>query len=379
MYPTMLGAYGPWAASMADDPASLSFRRGEWTDVKAWRPVARQRLLKRLALPYTGVTPDVTVHRQLVYDGLDVEDLSWQLPYGPPTEAIFLRPAGATGKLPGILALHDHAGKKYFGKRKIARTTDDWHPLMLAHQAEYYSGVSWANEIAKRGYAILIPDAFSFASRRVRVEDVPEAIKAGETDPISETEAEIDAYDHWAAGYESIMAKALFCAGTTWPGVFVSEDQRALDVLCAREDVDSARVGCGGLSGGGLRTVYLGAIDPRVQCAVCAGMMTTWRDYLLNACHTHTWMIYIPLLPMELDFPEILAMRAPLPTMVLNNLNDPLFTLPEMERADRILKEVYAKAGAAPRYQGHFFPGPHKFDLEMQAVAFDWFDRWLRN
>jgi hypothetical protein len=63
--------------------------------------------------------------------------------------------------------------------------------------------------------------------------------------------------------------------------------------------------------------------------------------------------------------------------MVLNNLNDPLFTLSQMERADRILNEVYAKAGAAQRYRSHFFPGPHKFDLEMQAAAFDWFDRWL--
>jgi dienelactone hydrolase len=379
MVATMLGAYGPWAALLVDDPASLSFRRGEWADVEAWRPIARQRLLERLAPPHTGVTPDVTIHRQSVYDGLHVEKLSWRLPYGPPTEAILLKPAGATGRLPGILALHDHAGKKYFGKRKIARTVDDWHPLMLGHHAEYYGGVPWANEMAKRGYAVLVPDAFSFASRRVRVENVPETIKAEGTDPISETEAEIDAYDRWAAGHESIMAKSLFCAGTTWPGVLVSEDQRALAVLCAREDVDADHVGCGGLSGGGLRTVYLGGIDPRVRCAVCVGMMTTWRDFLLYKCHTHTWMIYIPLLPTELDYPEVLGLRVPLPTMVLNNLNDPLFTLSEMERADRILQEVYAKAGADQRYQSRFFPGLHKFDLEMQAVAFDWFDRWLKD
>ena len=25
-----------------------------------------------------------------------------------------------------------------------------------------------------------------------------------------------------------------------------------------------------------------------------------------------------------------------------------------------------------------FYPGPHKFDLDMQAEAFDWFDRWLK-
>ena len=379
MYPTMIGAYGPWAAVLTDRPATLSFRREEWTDAETWRPVARQRLLERLAPPPTGATPEVTIHCRSVYDGLHVESLSWQLPYGPPTEGVFLKPASATGKLPGILALHDHAGNKYFGWQKIARTGAQQHPLMSAHHAEYYGGLPWANEITRRGYAVLVPDAFSFASRRVRVNDVPEAIRAEGIDPTTETEAEIDAYNQWAAGHESIMAKSLFCSGTTWPGVSVAEDQRALDVLCAREDVDAARVGCGGLSGGGLRTVYLGGIDPRIRCAVCVGMMTTWRDLLLHKCHTHTWMIYVPLLPTELDYPEILGLRVPLPTMVLNNRSDPLFTLPEMEQANEILQEVYAKAGAGERYQGRFFLGSHKFDLEMQVVAFDWFDEWLRN
>jgi dienelactone hydrolase len=378
MSATMLGVYGSWAASLLDDPPSCSFRRQERSDVDAWRAMARQRLLERLALPPGGGTPEVTVQRRYVYDGLHVEDLSWQMPYGPPAEAIFLKPAGETGPLPGILAFHDHAGKKYWGKSKIARTATDWHPLMLAHQAEYYGGVPWANELARRGYAVLVPDAFSFASRRVQVQDVPEAIQAGGADPASGSETEIGAYDRWAAGHESIMAKSLFCAGTTWPGVMVSEDQRALDVLCARKDVDAERVGCGGLSGGGLRTVYLGGIDPRLRCAVCVGMMTTWQDFSLHKSHTHTWMIYIPVLPTELDYPEILGLRVPLSTMVLNNVDDPLFTLPEMERADRILQEVYAKAGAGQCYRSRFFPGPHKFDLDMQMAAFDWFDRWLK-
>ena len=378
MYLSMIGAYGHWAALLVDRPASLSFRRPVWTDAETWRPVARQRLLEYLAPPPTGAMPESTVHHCSVHDGLYVENLSWQLPYGPPTEAVFLKPAGATGRLPGILAMHDHAGNKYFGRYKIAQTTDDQHPLMLAHQAEYYGGVPWANEVAKKGYAVLVPDAFSFASRRVRAEDVPEVIRAEGIDPAADTEAEIEAYNHWAAGHESIMAKSLFCSGTTWPGVLVAEDRLALDVLCAREDVDAARVGCGGLSGGGLRTVYLGGIDPRVRCAVCVGMMTTWRDFLVHSSYTHTWMIYIPLLPMELDYPEILGLRAPQPTLVLSNRSDSLFTLSEMERADQILREVYAKAGASERYQSRFFPGPHKFDLEMQAVAFDWFDRWLK-
>ncbi|MBT4140841.1 MAG: hypothetical protein HOE48_23215, partial [Candidatus Latescibacteria bacterium] len=65
-------------------------------------------------------------------------------------------------------------------------------------------------------------------------------------------------------------------------------------------------------------------------------------------------------------------------TMVLNDEDDQLFTLSEMKRADGILRDVYEKAGAGDRYQCSFYPGPHKFDLEMQQEAFAWFDRWLK-
>ncbi len=311
MQRNMIGAYGPWAVSLVgDDPAALSFRRAEWTEVESWRSVARQRLLDLLAQPDTGGTPTVTVRRQFVYDDLHIEELAWQLPYGPPTAAIFLKPAGARGKLPGLLALHDHAANKYFGRQKITRTGLDLHPLMIEHQAEYYGGVAWANEIAKRGYAVLVPDAFPFASRRVRLKDVPEEIRPELTGTDSRL-ANIFAYNDWAKDHEAIMAKSLFCAGTTWPGVFLAEDQRALDVLCSREDVNPARIGCAGLSGGGMRTVFLGGVDPRIRCAVCVGMMTTWRDYLLYKSYTHTWMVYVPRLPRDLDYPEILGLRVP--------------------------------------------------------------------
>jgi len=107
-------------------------------------------------------------------------------------------------------------------------------------------------------------------------------------------------------------------------------------------------------------------------------MMTTWRDYLLNKSFTHTWMVYVPGLPRDLDYPEILGLNLPSAVMVLNNHEDGLFTVPEMERADRILSDVYRRAGHADRYRAKFYPGPHKFDRAMQADAFQWMDRWLK-
>ena len=106
--------------------------------------------------------------------------------------------------------------------------------------------------------------------------------------------------------------------------------------------------------------------------------MTTWRDFLLDKVYTHTWMTYVPLLPRELDFPEILALRAPAATMVQSCRQDPLYTLREMKRADAILRETFERAGAADRYRGLFYEGGHKFDREMQRDAFAWFDRFLK-
>jgi dienelactone hydrolase len=379
--PNMVGAYGPWLSEqvLGDGPAKLSFRTGKFKSLDEWRKTGRERVWERMAPVDLGGTPEVRVESTHELDGLTVERLSWQLPGGPRTEAVFLKPAGAKGRLPAILALHDHGGNKFLGWRKIARIDERPWKVVVKHQDGYYGGVAWANEIAKRGYAVLVHDTFPFASRRVRVADVSPRVKQDGIDPEPDDEEGIRRYNQFTGAHEHIMEKSLLSAGTTWPGVYVVEDQRALDVLCARSDVDPDRVGCCGLSGGGMRTVFLGGLDDRIRCAVAVGFMTTWREFLLDKCFTHTWMTYVPLLPRDLDFPEILALRAPAATMVQNCNEDGLYTLPEMKRADAMIRETFDKGGAGEMYRCNYYPGGHKFDLEMQKDAFEWFDRHLKD
>lgn len=376
---SIIGGYGHWATSLLTDPPKLSYRLEKWNDINAWRKKAVGSSKEYIAAPKIGGSTKVTITQKHIYDGLEIEEMEWQLPYGRATKAVVLRPQGAKEPLPAILALHDHGGNKYFGIRKIIRTSDEVHPLIKEHQDLYYGGFAWANEIAKRGYVVLVHDAFTFASRRVRYEDLSESMnpnKRSDTDP--DSSENIRVYNDWAGQHEHVMSKSLFSAGTTWPGVFLAEDQQAVNILVERDDVDSDRIGCCGLSGGGLRTVYLGGLDPRIKCAISVGFMTTWKDLILQKSYTHTWMTYTPLLPQFLDFPEILGLRVPMPTMVLNNNEDELFTLSEMKRADRIMQQLYDKAGVVERYTGRFYPGKHKFDGEMQADSFNWFDRWLK-
>lgn len=377
----MVGAYGPWLSGkiLGNKPGKLSLRSGNWPDLAAWRVAARNRAWECIAPVDLGGKPEIKLESRHEFDGLSIERLSWQLPCGPRTQAVVLKPANAKGRLPAVLGLHDHGGNKYLGWRKIVRTDDKPWEVQRAHQEYAYEGVAWANELAKRGYVVLVHDTFPFASRRVLVADVPPVIQEGAKDPEPDDLEGIKLYNRFAANHEHIWAKSLHCAGTTWPGVYVVEDQRALDVLCARDDVDADRVGCAGLSGGGLRTVYLGGLDDRIRCAIAVGFMSTWSDFLLQKCFTHTWMTYVPLLPKDLEFPEILGLRAPAATMVQSCNEDGLYTLPEMHNADNILKEVFDRAKGAENYRGEFYPGGHKFDLAMQRDAFAWFDRHLKN
>ena len=377
MKKSSVGAYGKWLGGLAlNGPGPFSFGNRRFRSAGQWRRVARPLVLDRLRMPEPGV-PKARVTSSCVRDGLRIEHLEWRLPWGPPVEAVLLKPAGARGRLPGVLALHCHGGNKFLGWRKVARGREEPSPLVRKHVEHYYEGRFWANELAKRGDAVLAHDVFGFASRRVRTRDVLDRVrgKAPAADP--RTEAEIWRYNEWAAGHESVMAKALFDAGTTWPGVVLAEDMAALSVLAARPEVDVRRLGCGGLSGGGLRTVYLAGLDPRVKCAFCAGYMTTWHEMAVTQCWTNTWMVNLALLPGEMDFPEILGLRVPAPTLVLNTKRDQLYTLPGMKRAAAILRGIYRKAKAPERFRCSFYPGFHKLDVKMQEEAFGWMARWL--
>ncbi|GAA5220114.1 hypothetical protein GCM10025777_07440 [Membranihabitans marinus] len=381
---SIIGQYGPQLNALrADQQGKWSYLNHKSKDVEQWKNKVLPMVKELLCMPETDFQPKVRILRKFTFDCLDMEELEWEMAYGRKTKAIFMKPQNATGQLPAILGLHDHGGNKYFGHRKIIKTSNEDHPLIEPHQNEYYEGIAWANAIAKRGYAVLVHDVFTFGSRRVMYQDISD-ISWGDckitnhTDDQPENPEQIKIYNQWAGEHEHIMAKSLFSGGYTWPGVTLYEDQLALSILAARSEVDAERLGCAGLSGGGLRTTYLGGMDDRIKCAVCVGFMSTWRDFMENKSYTHTWMTYTPGLPNKLEFPEILSLRMPLPTMVLNSDQDQLFTLEEMKKAIDLLQSNFDKAGFGDRFQGHHFPGLHKFDKEMQAVAFDWMDKWLQ-
>ena len=93
-------------------------------------------------------------------------------------------------------------------------------------------------------------DAFHFGERAPRgVGGLPEVY-----DPFELSINEYVDLDRTTRELLYLGVRQLNWAGTTWMGVNYWDDSRCVDYLCSRPEVDAARIGCTGLSGGGWRT-----------------------------------------------------------------------------------------------------------------------------
>ena len=359
----------------------LSYLRPEWKDVEAWKAKARPIFLRQLSYD-----PDRKFKAEVLAketrDGLLIETVRLRCRfYDIPAKV--LKPANAKKPLPGILALHDHSGRYVWGMEKLISSPDD-HPALVKFRNSRY-GRPMAEALAKRGYVVMVIDAFYFGSRRLRPEEMdirtaPPYFRSrlkrlAETKP--GTEDWLNAINSVCAEAEHLTAKTIFSTGATWPGILVWDDQRALDYLASRDDVDEKRLGALGLSLGGIRTAYLIAADARIKVACVVGWMTEFRHQLRNHLRSHTWMVYVPGLYQWLDLPDAAALTMPGALLVLQCRRDRLYPLSGMKASLNTLTRIYEKAELAERFRGNFYDVPHSFTPPMQEEAFAWIDRWI--
>ena len=323
------------------------------------------------------------VERSWRADGVEGEEVSWSVGYGPRACAWVMKPAGARGPLPGVVALHDHGHLKFFGKEKIADGPEGALPSLEPFRETYYGGRAYANDLAREGFVVLAPDAFLFGSRRFPLDAMPDNDRrlAKAVDDVLGSEVSAvgaDSYNGAAYCHEHVVSKYCTVLGTSLAAVVAYEDRVALNALRARADVDADRVACIGLSGGGLRAALMRATSDHLRACAIVGMMSTYEE-LLDACVSqHTWMLFPAGWSLRGDWPDLAASSAPAPLLVQYALDDPLFTVAGMRAANARIAAHYEGAGAPDAYRGEFHPGPHRFDVPMQQSAIAWLKTQLQ-
>jgi dienelactone hydrolase len=149
-----------------------------------------------------------------------------------------------------------------------------------------------------------------------------------------------------------------------------------LDYVATRPEVAGRRVGCIGLSGGGLQTLYLAALDDRVDCAVISGYFYGVADSLLDMsdnCDCN----FVPHLWENADMGDVAALIAPRPLLFESARGDPLNGprgIDNVLEQYAVTQHAYAVAGASDRLAIDVFEGGHMWH---GVAAFDWLDRWL--
>ena len=375
-----MGTYYPMLDLLASKSASLSFLSPQWTSLESWKASCRKKILELLAFNPPDTPLDSKVESLRETERTITEEISYEMPYGPRTHGFFLYPKKRNGKLPAIIALHDHGEFFFYGKEKITEIQDE-PAILTEYKQRYYGGRSWATQLAERGFAVLAVDVFLWGSRRILMDSVNEELQTKFQGVDESSDDYVRKYNEfWASSECPLIVDTILNSGTSWPGIFAYEDRRSVDYLLTRPEIDPVRIGCGGLSMGGLRTIFLAGLDPRIRAAFCVGFMTTMRGILRNKIRCppgHGLLMYVPNLYSQLDLPDIIAMHAPAPLMVQYNEDDELFTPQGQHDADRKIADIYRKAGKPDDYVGKFQPGPHKFDVSMQDETFAWLEKQL--
>ena len=189
----------------------------------------------------------------------------------------------------------------------------------------------------------------------------------------------INAFNRRSGEIEQLVARSLFTAGISWPGVMLWDDIRTVDYLAARPEVDKNRLGCVGLSVGGYRSFLLAALDPRIKAGRGCGLDVVVRlaDQAARGSTQSVLRFHIPGLYRYLDLPDLAALIAPRAVMVINGSRDQLFPLEGVHAAFTKIDACFRKAGVPEQQRCHLYDAPHQFNVEMQKEAWDWVERWL--
>jgi dienelactone hydrolase len=182
---------------------------------------------------------------------------------------------------------------------------------------------------------------------------------------------------------------------------------RLVDYLSTRDDVNPNRIGLVGISKGGIETYFAAAADPRIAVAVpCIGVESfrwaldnnDWQGRIgtiQNAFDTiakengatkpdsaFVQKFYdrvVPGIAGEFDGPEMLALIAPRPLLVINSDSDNHTPLPGVIECTNAAQQVYAADHAADRFAVIIQKNTgHQVKPESECAAIEWFVKWLK-
>ena len=291
---------------------------------KALRDARRQEFFEMVGLAVRPPKSDLAAQSfgTVKGPGYTIEKLAFQsLPHVHVTANLYV-PAGLKGRAPAVLYPCGHA----------LTGTDNYQ----------IHGDVWA----RRGYVCLVFNTLE------------QGDSLGDHHGIYNE----DHYDWISRGYQA-------SGGELWNSL------RALDLLLSRPEVDPARVGVTGNSGGGAHSWWIAIADERVRAAAPFCGTNTIASFIAErTINGHCdCMFYHNVF--QRDLPDVAALIAPRPLLVGQARHDSLYHPSSYHELVEKLKRVYALYGAEDMIALCEYDGPHGYSPAGHEAVQRWFDR----
>jgi dienelactone hydrolase len=328
---------------------------------EAW--AARATALRRQILVALGLWPALdrtplkpVIHGKVAREGYTVERVYLQSLPGYFVTGSLYRPLGRSGKLPAVLSPHGH----WPGGRFNEATTEEIRRALVTGAERFERGGRFplqarSVQLARMGVVVFLFDLVGYADSVQIPMDVAHgarrdrALTAADGGLFFSPQAELR--------LQSIM------------GLQAWNASRALDFLSSLPDVDAARIGVTGASGGGTQTFILGAIDERPAVLFPAVMVSTAMQ---GGCTCEN----ADYLRIGTGNVEIAALAAPRP-LGMTTADDWTKAMPQT--GFPALQRHYAMLDVPDRVALFPFPQfPHNFNYPSRAAMYGWMNRFLQ-
>lgn len=305
------------------------------TDWPAAQAEMRRQLFEMLGLQPLPARSDLKaeITGTIERDGVTVEKIVFQSKPGLYVTANFYRPVKQEGPLPTILYVCGHGGVKIDG-------------VSYGNKATYQHHGNW---FAKNGYTCLVLDT----------------LQLGEIEGKHHGTHQLGRWWWNSRGYTPAGVEAWNCI-------------RALDYLETRPEVDKTKFGVTGRSGGGAYTLWIAALDERIQVAAPVAGITSMQNHVPDGCIEGHCDCMFMVNTFRWDFPLVTALIAPRPLMILNTDKDNIFPLDGVVDVYQKTRKVYEAMGAGDKIGFAIYEGPHKDTQPLRVPAFHWFERQFK-
>jgi cephalosporin-C deacetylase-like acetyl esterase len=245
-------------------------------------------------------------------------------------------------------------------------------PAILSPLGHYREGKLARNymhlfqNLARKGYVVFAFDPFGQGERAQFLDS------SGHQSRLEDPDAE-----HDRAGNPVVLLGDTFALYRAWDGI------RAMDYLSTRPEVDAARIGCMGHSGGATMTMFLCTLEPRIQVAVEVEGHTRnfgGPSFVPPGAMSDSEQNLVGSMPEGVDRGDLVWAFAPKPLLMIYTPQDAFERPKYIAACEEIYEEVraaYRLMGAEDRVRLSTSFLPHNYDFFNRRQTYAWFNRWL--